>query len=117
MIFGGVGFMLNILGLVDFLREVKVLHFFILIGGAIFLKMMYGIVNKEVKDPITAHPLARKFFYLGMAVLATALVMRTYHLPYYKVLLYLDIFLQFVALGVSFSFTSEPKVNEDILDS
>lgn len=117
MIAGGVGFMLNILGLVEFLEQVKIVHFLGLIGGAILLKMGYGAINSVAKDPITYHPTARKFFYLGMLLLGTALVMRNYHIAYYKYLLYVDIIIQFVALGISFSVRPVQTVNEEILDS
>lgn len=116
MIAGGVGFMLNMLHLVDFLDQFKMVHFLGLIGVAIFLKLLYGYFNSEVKDPITTNTIARRFFYLGIGLLATALVMRTYHLPYYKILLYLDIFIQCAALGISFSVKTQP-LNEEILDS
>ena len=112
MIAGGVGFMMNMLNLVDFLMQLKILHFLAIIGGAIFLKLLYGMIKTDVKDPIMSHPMARRFFYLGMAVLATSLVMRTYHLPYYNVLLYLDIVIQCVALGISFS-VKTPSFNLD----
>ena len=98
MIAGGVGFMLNMLSLVEFLEDVKVVHFLALIGGAILLKMGYGAINSKAKDPITGHPTARKFFYLGMLMLGTALVMRNYHIAYYQYLLYVDIVVQLVAL-------------------
>lgn len=116
MIAGGVGFMMNMLNLVDFLMQLKIVHFLGLIGGAILLKLIYGMIKADVKDPIISHPMARRFFYLGMAVLATALVMRSYHIPYYNVLLYLDIIIQSVALGISFS-VKTPSFNEEILDS
>ena len=116
MIAGGVGFMLNMLNLVDFLMQFKIIHFLSLIAAAIVLKLIYGLVNSEIKDPMTSHPLARRFFYLGIGLLATALVMRTYHLPYYNLLLYLDIVIQCVALGISFSVKTQ-SFNEEILDS
>ena len=116
MIAGGVGFIMNMLNLVDILMQFKILHFLGIIGGAILLKLLYGMIKPDVKDPIMAHPMARRFFYLGMAVLASALVMRSYHIPYYNVLLYLDIIIQSVALGISFS-VKTPSINEEILDA
>lgn len=119
MIAGGVGFMLNLLELVSFLINIEVLHFLGVIGGAIVLKYIYGFIKPEIKDPITAHSLARKFFLISMGVLVIALIMRKYDLPYYKILLYLDIVIQAVALGISFSFRPQSTIeaNEEILDA
>lgn len=116
MIAGGVGFMVNMLNLVDFLQKFNTIHFLIVIGGAIFLKFIYGFVKPHVKDPITSHSVARAFFFLSMLILATALVMRNYHLPHYNILLYLDIIVQSVALGISFS-VKPPALNDEILDA
>ena len=75
-------------------------------------------IKPTVKDPITTHPMARKFFYLGMGIVATSLVMRSYNIPYYNILLYLDIVIQLVALGISFSTKplSSEELSEEILD-
>lgn len=118
MIAGGVGFILNMLNLVDFLLQFKIIHFLALIGGAVLLKFAYGFLNAEAKDPIVSHHLSRNFFYLGMMVLAISLVMRNYNIPYYNVLLYLDIPLQLVALGISFSPSANTATDlgEEILD-
>ena len=119
MIAGGVGFILNMLNLVQFLLQVKIIHFLILIGGAVILKWVYGYIQPQVKDPLTTHPLARKFFYSGMGVLALSLAMRAYAIPYYSWLLYAVILLQVVALGISFSpqATNKQELNEEILDN
>ena len=118
MIAGGVGFIMNMLNLADFLLQFKVIHFLILIGISLGLKYLYGFFKVDVKDPMNAHPLARNFFYLGMAVLAVSLVMRKYHIPYYNILLYIDIAIQFAALAISFSakMSSDVELNEDLLD-
>lgn len=116
MIAGGVGFILTMLGLTPFLYQLKIVHFLMLIGVAIALKYFYGFAKSEVKDPMTDHPMARRFFFLSMAVLATALVMRRFGIAYYNVLLYVDIVLQVVALGISFSAKTSPRTNEEILD-
>ncbi|MDX1630114.1 MAG: hypothetical protein R3345_15500 [Fulvivirga sp.] len=118
MIFGGVGFMMNLLNLIAVLMKVRVYHFLILIGAAVLLKMLYGMLVPGVKDPITTQPLARKFFFIGMGVLAVALVMRTYTIPYYSWLLYVDIGLQIIALVLSFVENNEQdELQEEILDA
>ena len=118
MIAGGVCFILNMLNLVPYLMQFKIIHFLGMIGGAIFLKLVYGFINKKVQDPITAHPYSKSAFFLAMGVLATALVMRSYNIPYYRTLLYIDIFLQAAALGISFSVKvpDQPTANEEIID-
>lgn len=118
MIAGGVGFMLNMLNLVHFLMKVKVIHFLLLIGGAVILKFLYGSLRPKVKDPIIENSMARKFFFLGMGVLALSLIMRTYNIPYYSWLLYLDIGIQLVALVLSFIENKDKEeLQEEILDS
>jgi hypothetical protein len=117
MIAGGVGFILNMLNLVDFLMQVKIIEYLGLIGTAVILKLAYGWIKPNVKDPITFNHLARKFFYLGMIILAAALLMRKYQIPYYNILLYLDIIIQCVALGISFSLQPDQNPHEEILDA
>ena len=117
MIAGGVGFIFNMLNLVHFLMQLRVVHFLMIIGSAIILKLGYGLVASGTKDPMVTNQLASRFFYLGMAVLATSIVLRNYNLPFYQALLYLDIPLQLVALGISFSDrTPFADMNEDVLD-
>ncbi len=118
MIAAGVSFIMNMLNLSAFLMQFRIVHFLILIGCAIGLKFIINVLKPDLVDPITAHPLAKKFFYLGMAILGAALVMRNYNIPYYNLLLYLDIAIQLVALGISFSakMPSNKDLNEDILD-
>lgn len=118
MIAGGVGFILNMLNLSAFLMQFRIIHFLILIGCAIGLKFIFSLIQPNVLDPMTAHPLAKKFFFLGMGVLGAALVMRNYNIPYYNILLYVDVAIQLVALGISFSakLPSNKELNEDILD-
>lgn len=119
MILGGVGFILAMLNLVKALMQFRIIHFLGLIGVAVALKFLYSLIKPGVKDPITTHPMARRFFYLGMGVLATALAMRSYNIPYYNVLLYLDIPIQLAALGISFSVKppTDQELNEEILDA
>ena len=118
MIAGGVGFIMNMLNLSAFLMQFRIIHFLIMIGCATGLKFIFNVIKPDVVDPITAHPLAKKFFYLGIGILGAALVMRNYNIPYYNLLLYLDIAIQLVALGISFSakLPSNKDLNEDILD-
>ena len=118
MIAGGVGFIMTMLNLADFLLRFRILHFLITIALAILLKFILSIAIPNSKDPITAHPQARKFFYLSMFVLAIALLMRNYNVPYYNVLLYVDVALQLLALGISFSaqIPDEQLINDEILD-
>ena len=118
MIAGGVCFIFNMLNLVEFLMQFRIIHFLSMIGGAIFLKLAYGWIKPEVKDPMTTNQLASRFFYLGMAVLATSILLRNYQMPFYQTLLYLDIALQVAALGISFSdkTPSAAELNEDVLD-
>lgn len=118
MIAGGVGFIMNLLNLSAFLMQFRIIHFLILIGCAIAAKYIYSFLKPEIKDPMTSHPLAKKFFFLGMGILAASLVMRNYNIPYYNILLYLDIAIQLIALGISFSskLPTNQELNEDILD-
>jgi hypothetical protein len=118
MIAGGVGFIMAMLNLADFLLRFRILHFLITIALAILIKFVLSIAIPTSKDPMTAHPQARKFFYLSMLVLAIALLMRNYNIPYYNILLYVDVALQLVALGISFSarIPDEHLMNDDILD-
>ncbi|MEZ4922646.1 MAG: hypothetical protein R2780_05680 [Crocinitomicaceae bacterium] len=117
MIAGGVGLIFNMLNLVNVLMQFRVLHFLMIIFGAVILKMLYGMLKPDQKDPITSNQLANRFFYLGMAVLATSLLLRNYDLPYYQTLLYLDIPLQLVALGISFSDRSAAgESNDEVID-
>ena len=116
MIAGGVAFISNMLNLVDYFMQFRIVDFLIVIGAAVLAKFVYGLIKPNIKDPITSNPLARRLFFLGMGVLATALVMRAYHMPYYHILLYLDVVIQAGALGVSFMAKPEP-MNEEILDS
>lgn len=119
MIAGGVGFIMSLLEMFEWLLLFKTGHFLVIIGGAIFLKLGYGILYKESSDPINTHPLARKMFYAAMAILVGALLMRKLDLPYYEILLYLDIPTQIGALAISFSAAgvSKKESNEDVLDS
>ena len=119
MIAGGVGFIMAMLNLIPWLLQFRIMHFLILVGGSIFLKLLYGLLFKDSSDPINVNPLARKLFYAAMAILALALFMRKYGLPYYNVVLYLDIPAQIGALAISFSSIglSKKELNEDILDS
>jgi hypothetical protein len=117
MIAGGVSLIFNMLNMVEFLMQFKVLHFLTMIGIATILKLGYGWLKPDVKDPMTSNILASRFFYLGMAVLAGSLLLRNYDLPYYQTLLYLDIALQITALGISFSDRGPVLgMNDDILD-
>jgi hypothetical protein len=118
MIAGGVCFIFNMLNLVPFLMQFRIIHFLSMIGGAIFLKLVYGWVKPGVKDPMVSNQLASRFFYLGMAVLAVSILLRNNNLGYYQTLLYLDIALQLAALGISFSdkTPSAKELNEDVLD-
>ena len=118
MIAGGVGFMMNMLNLSEFLLQFKVVHFLGVVFVAIILKYLIGYIKPDIHDPIMAHPLAKKIFLISMGVLALALFMRKYGIPYYNVILYIDIFAQLAALGVSFSAeeTYSQKNDEEILD-
>lgn len=119
MIAGGVGFIMAMLNLVPWLLQIRMMHFLVLVGGAIFLKLAYGFLYKDAADPINTNPLARKLFYAAMGILAVALLMRKYGFPYYNALLYLDIPAQIGALAISFSSIglSKKELNEDVLDS
>jgi hypothetical protein len=119
MIAGGVGFIMAMLNIAPWLLQIRMMHFLILVGGAIFLKLAYGLLFKDASDPINTNPLARKLFYAAMAILAIALLMRKYGFPYYNILLYIDIPTQIGALAISFSSAglSKKDLNEDILDS
>jgi hypothetical protein len=118
MIAGGVGFMMNMLNLSEFLLQFKILHFLGLVFIAIVLKYLVGYLKPDIHDPIMAHPLAKKIFLGSMGALALALFMRKYDFPYYNIILYIDIFAQLAALGVSFSVKEFPnqRNDEEILD-
>ncbi|UKN03580.1 hypothetical protein K6119_08645 [Paracrocinitomix mangrovi] len=118
MIAGGVGFMLNMLNLLDFLLQLKIVHFLAIIGSAVILKVVYGFMKPTAKDPISNHPIAKRLFFLSMAVLATALVMRQYYIAHYNLLLYADILLQIGTLVISFTpWANRPVENDEILDA
>ena len=103
MVFGGVGFIGAMLNMADWLMRFRVKHFLMFIATAIIVKMVYGMINKEAKDPFNTHRIARPLFYAGMGILGAALVMRNYGLGGYDYLLYLDIPVQITALIASFS--------------
>lgn len=103
MVFGGVGFIGAMLNMADWLMQFRVKHFLLFIATAIIVKLIYGMLNKEAKDPFNSHKIARPLFYAGMGILALALVLRNYGIGGYDYLLYLDIPVQITALIASFS--------------
>lgn len=102
MVFGGVGFIGAMLNMADWLMQFKVQHFLMFIATAIIVKMVYGMLNKNARDPFNTHRIARPLFYAGMGILGAALVMRNYGIGGYNYLLYLDIPVQITALIASF---------------
>ncbi|MFT4601972.1 MAG: hypothetical protein ACI857_002158 [Arenicella sp.] len=118
MIIGGVGYILKAVGFSELIDQYEVQYFLYLIIGASALKLLYGFVAPDVKDPIFSQQLAQKLFFIGIALIAVALLMKNYHIDHYQYLLYVDILFQVGALAVSF-LAKDPLQkggSEDILD-
>jgi hypothetical protein len=118
MIVGGVGYILNAVGFNEFFVRYEVKHFLYLIIAASGLKLIYGYIAPNVKDPIFSQPIAQKLFFIGIGLIAVALLMKNFHIDNYQILLYIDILFQIGALAVSF-LAKDPRekgFSEDILD-
>ena len=118
MILGGVGYILNAVQFSDFFLHYEVKHFLYMIIGASALKLIYGYIAPDVKDPVFSQPLAQRLFFVGIALIAVALLMKNFHIDNYQILLYIDILFQVGALAVSF-LAKEPQekgMSDDILD-